>query len=41
MMEILIFFDGIQNKTCKYNDYIVWKFQNMRYIFDSKSNATY
>jgi hypothetical protein len=40
-MKIHIFFDGIQNKIYKYNEYIIYKFQNVRCIFDSKSNATY
>ena len=41
MMEIHIFFDGIQYKIYKYKDYVIWKFQNVRCIFDSKSNRAY
>ena len=41
MMEIHIFFGGIQNKIHKYNDYVIQKFQNVRCIFDSKTNRTY
>jgi hypothetical protein len=40
-MEIHIFFDGIQYKIYKYEDYVIWKFQNVRCIIDSKSNRAY
>jgi hypothetical protein len=40
-MEIHIFFGSIQNKIYKYKDYVIWDFQNVRCIFNSKSNKTY
>jgi hypothetical protein len=40
-MEIHIFFDGMQNEIYKSNDYVIWKFQNVRYIFNNKSNRAY
>jgi hypothetical protein len=36
-MELNIFFNIMRNKVKNYNEYVIWVFRNIRYIFNSKN----
>ena len=41
MMKLNIFFNTMHNNVENNDDYVIQKFRNVRYIFDSKNNREY
>jgi hypothetical protein len=40
-MKINIYFNIMHNNVENHDDYVIWIFRNLRYIFDSKNNEVY